>query len=65
MSFAGFDYLHPLMNKGIFKDKLCSSSYDYRIFDYIKVGNKIQMHGLGAFGEVYFTTNRIKNRNML
>lgn len=62
MSFAGCDYLHPLMTKGIFKDKINSPSYDYRNFDYIKVGNKNQMLGSGAFGDVYLATHRLENR---
>ena len=63
---ASANSLHPLMNKGNFKteDNLyaASNSYSYKNFDYVKIGNKNQMLGSGAFADVFLAVHRIENR---
>lgn len=52
---------NPLQYKGTFNDNFLPT-YDYRSFDYIKIGNKNQLLGAGAFGEVFLAKHRIENK---
>lgn len=52
---------NPLQFKGTFNDNFLPT-YDYRSFDYIKIGNKNQLLGAGAFGEVFLAKHRIENK---
>lgn len=53
---------HYLMHIGHFRDFDPSTYYSFNNFTYVKIGNKNQLLGYGAFGEVFCLNHNNENR---
>lgn len=54
----------PFMKFGEYlKEIQNESTYDFKNFEFVKVGKKPQVLGCGAFGDVYLAKNKVDNKN--